>query len=57
MRRVFARVGDGVEGVPCQLLVPGRRGGDFDVVSLGADNLPGGSGTGSDLDQGSRVPD
>lgn len=43
-------------GEPYQVRVPGRRGGDFDVASLGEDNLPGGSGADSDLDQGSRSP-
>lgn len=38
------------------LVLPGHRGGDFDVISLGADNQPGGEGFDADLDQGSGRP-
>jgi general secretion pathway protein G len=38
------------------LVRPGRRCGDFEVISLGADNQPGGEGFDADLDQGSGRP-
>lgn len=38
------------------LVFPGHHGGDFDVISLGADNQPGGEGFDADLDQGSGAP-